>query len=494
MSTNLTAHSPIGLDKLAEINAHSTSEVEQICLTAQAASKQWQQLSIKERATLLEKFRKKLFASRDEIAQLITQEIGKPILQSYMAELYPSLANLKYLIKNSESMLESRNEETPFITKATLAKVTFLPYGVIGIIGTWNYPLLLNLSTIIEALIAGNSVVFKPSELSWMVAQKIQQLFDQAELPKGIFQTVYGGAETGQSLIKSQINKLFFTGSVEVGRQVQTQCAEQGKPAVLELSGNDPFIVRHDAPLSIAAAAAVWGSMLNSGQNCIGTKRILVHQSIYTSFKEKMIAELKKLKMGPGQDWSTTIGPLRREKELIRCEELIQEATQKGAHILLGGKRAQTSYAGHFFEPTLIENINNDMRLWNEDYFGPIALLDSFETDEEAIKKANSNSFGLGGAIFSKDQKRAEQMALQLESGMVTINEVIWPISLPMLPFGGTKASGFGRTRGLEGLREMVYTKTLFARSAKDGFRPHYFQPASKWTSKIPKWMGWFYR
>jgi acyl-CoA reductase-like NAD-dependent aldehyde dehydrogenase len=254
---------------------------------------------------------------------------------------------------------------------------------------------------------------------------------------------------------------------------------------VLELSGNDPFIVRHDAPVALSVKAAVWGSMMNSGQNCVGAKRLLIHEKVYPDFKTLFLKELKKLVLGPPENWETQIGPLRREKELLRCEELIAEAVAAGATVLAGGKRAKQPTEGHFFEPTLLEGITPKMKLWSEDYFGPIALLDSFKTDDEALAKANSNPFGLGGAIFSKNKKRAQVMATQMECGMVTINEVIWPISLPMLPFGGVKASGFGRTRGMEGLHEMVYTKTIFAKSSRNRFRPHYFLPANKWTSKM---------
>lgn len=494
MPSPLLANCPLQLTPLNERTPSTQQDVHLIFEKAQAASAQWQQTSIKKRIQYLKKLKKILYTHKDELAQLITQEIGKPILQSYMAEVYPSLSNLKHLIQKAPEWLQSREEEAPFTAKATLSKITYSPYGIIGIIGTWNYPLLLNLSTITEALMAGNTVIFKPSELSWMVAEKIEHLFKEADFPEGVFQTIYGEAEVGQMLIQGEADKYFFTGSVAVGRKIYSQLAEKGKPVVLELSGNDPLIAREDAPIDLTAKAAIWGAMINAGQNCIGTKRFLIHKSIYAPFKERCLKELNSLVLGPGKNWETQIGPLRREKEVLRCEELIQDALNQGATLLAGGKRATLNYPGHFFEPTLIENIQPSMKLWTEDYFGPIALLNSFETDEEAIEKANSGPLGLSAAIFSKDQKRAEQIASQLSCGTVTLNEVIWPIALPMYPFGGTKASGFGRTRGLEGLLEMVYTKTVFGKSARDRFRPHYFAPANKWTPKIPKWMGWFFK
>ncbi len=461
---------------------------------ARQAAPFWKKKSIRQRASYLKRLRQEFFKARDQMAHTITDEISKPILQSYMAEVFPSLANLKFLIQKGGQWLEPREEETPFFANATLAKVTFSPYGVVAIIGTWNYPLLLNLSTITEALLAGNTVLFKPSELASDVARELDSLFKKADFPDGVFQTVYGDAKVGQALVKADADKYFFTGSAAVGRSIYTELAARGKPCVLELSGNDPLIARHDAPLSLSVKAAVWGSMMNSGQNCIGAKRLLVHEKIVSDFKTLFLKELKKLVLGPPQNWETDLGPLRREKELLRCEELIQDAVTSGAKILAGGKRAQLNTPGSFFEPTLLEGVTPKMKLWTEDYFGPIALLDSFKTDEEAVAKANLNPFGLGGAIFSKNKKAASTMAAQLECGMVTINEVVWPISLPMLPFGGVKESGFGRSRGLEGLREMVYTKTLFGRSSRNQFRPHYFAPANKWTSKIPKFMGWLYR
>jgi len=262
----------------------------------------------------------------------------------------------------------------------------------------------------------------------------------------------------------------------------------------LELSGNDPLIVREDASLPLATKAAIWGSMINAGQNCIGIKRIFVHQSVFEKFKNLLLTEIKKLKCGPGQDWETNIGPLRREKELIHCEELIVDALAKGGKVLFGGKRVPLPHPGHFFEPTLLTDITPNMKIWSEDFFGPMALLDSFSSDEQAIEKANSIPLGLSGAIFSRNMKAAERCASALDGGMVTINEVIWPVALPMFPFGGKKSSGFGRMRGLEGLREMVNVKTVFARSSNGWFRPHYFVPSNKYGSKIVKWMSLFYK
>lgn len=494
MASPLLSINPLTLEIIGEVSVSTQPDVSRCFRRSRQAAAEWNQSKLNERLKLLSRLRKFLFQDRDRLASLLTRETGKPVLQSYMAEVFPSLYNLKYLIRRGPEWLAPRKEHPPFHVSAVKSEIRFEPLGLVAILGTWNYPLLLNLSSITEALIAGNTVIFKPSELSLMTAQFLEELFQKAGFPEGVFQVVYGGPETGQAVLENGPDKVFFTGSVAVGRLIYQKLAAKGIPCVLELSGNDPLIVRSDANLSLAVRAAVWGTMLYSGQNCIGTKRVLVHRSLLDSFKKDFVREIDLLQVGDPNKWETHLGPLRRELELRRCEELVQDAVSKGAEILTGGKRFSTPYPGFYFQPTVLTGIRPEMKVWHEDFFGPIALIDSFNTEEEAAEKANSVPLGLGASVFSGNLRKAEKLASRLKCGMVSINEVFIPVALPMFPFGGTKASGFGRMRGLEGLREMVNVKTFFARSSSKWLRPHYFQKGMKQGGRLPKWIGIFYK
>jgi succinate-semialdehyde dehydrogenase/glutarate-semialdehyde dehydrogenase len=327
--------------------------------------------------------------------------------------------------------------------------------GVVGIISPWNFPWATPLDEVAMALIAGNAVVLKPSELTPLTALKIGEVFNQARLPEGLVEIVTGDGSTGAALVEAGVDKVMFTGSVATGKKVAEAAARHLTPVVLELGGKDAMVVLGDANLENAARAAVWGGFANAGQACASIERCYVHESIAREFTERVVDETRKLKVGPPEGEAVDVGSMTNERQLRIVEEHIQDAVEQGARIETGGHRVENT-EGWFHEPTVVTNVDHSMDLMRDETFGPVLPIMTFKTDDEAVRLANDSIYGLTASVFTSDIGRGRRIAERIDAGTVMINEVVYTHAIAQTPWGGVKQSGYGRTHGKPGLLELV--------------------------------------
>src|SRR5713226_8983224 len=413
----------------------------QILARARAAQACWALLPVRERCKRLGALGERILSSRNSLADAVVAESGKPRVEAPFADIFVALDSAEYFAKNAPRLL--RTERVPHhstAAKAKSGKLTYEPLGVIGIISSWNYPLAIPVSQIIPAVVAGNPVICKTSDFTPHCGALIEKLFADAGFPKDLVTVLQGGGEVGQALIEADPDKVLFTGSVATGRRVAVACAKRLIPTVLELGGKDALLVLADADLDIAASAAVWGSYTNCGQVCLSVERLFVEQSVSDEFAARCVEKTKKLKLGPGSDPATDVGPMIRPQHVQRMVDLIEDAVSRGARVLCGG-HPRVDLGANFFEPTVITNVDSTMKLFQEETFGPILAMQTVENSEEAIARANDSPFALSASVWTRDAARGEAIA--------------------KAPHGGCAASGWGRTHGKAGLHEMVQTKYI---------------------------------
>src|SRR5256885_9538884 len=344
--------------------------------------------------------------------------------------------------------------------KAKSATLSYEPFGVIGIISSWNYPLAIPLGQIIPAVAAGNAVVCKTSEFTPQCGAWIGKLFIDAGFPENLVTIIQGSGEVGQALIDTEPDKVFFTGSVPTGRRVAEACAKRLIPSVLELGGKDAMVVLADADLDIASSAAVWGSYTNCGQVCLSVERLFVERSVSEEFAARCVAKAKKLRLGPGSDPATDVGPLIRPEHVRRMVDLVEDAVGRGAKLLCGG-HPRTDLGPNFFEPTVLLGVDSTMRLFQEETFGPILAIQAVLDATEAVPLANDSPFALSATVWTRDAAQGEALAKRLRASAVMVNDAISYFGIAEAPHGGCGASGWGRTHRKAGLLEMVRTKYI---------------------------------
>jgi succinate-semialdehyde dehydrogenase/glutarate-semialdehyde dehydrogenase len=444
---------------LREFACASDAEVHAAVERARVAQPGWNELGVQRRVAVLREFQRCLHEKKCEIADAITREAGKPRAEALVTEVLVVLDSARFLIENAWRLLQ--DEEIPhgnLVTKAKRGWLVHEPYGVIGIISPWNYPFSIPATETLAALVAGNSVVLKPSELTSSVALELGSLLHAAGVPKDVFQVVVGDGATGAALIHSQINKLVFTGSVATGKRIAAAAAERLLRVVLELGGKDPMLVLDDADVDVASSAAVWGAFVNAGQACLSVERCYVHRSLCEAFLRACVEKTKRLHVGHGQDRETDVGPMIRERQLRVVESHIEDAKSRGARILAGGTRLR-GLGANFYAPTVLADVTHDMRIMREETFGPVLPVMAFDSDEEVVRFANDSEYGLAASVWTRDRARGERIARQIQAGTVMVNDVISCFGISEAPHGGWKASGVGRTHGRFGLEEMVRVK-----------------------------------
>ena len=387
-----------------------------------------------------------------ELAKVATTEMGKALKES-IGEVEKCAWALEFYADNGDSFL---NDEV-LNTDARKSFLTFEPLGVIGSIMPWNFPYWQALRFAAPCLMAGNVIVMKPSRVTMQSGIEIEKAFTESGIPDGIFQTVIGSVDSANHLIDSEVNAVTFTGSTNAGAKVGERSAINLKKCVLELGGSDPFIVLDDAIIEKAAEGAVKGRFINCGQSCVASKRFFVGKNIAKDFIELFIKKASQLKIGDPMLMDTDIGPLSSKEGLETISGIVEDAKQKGAEILLGG--SEIDGKGYFYQPTILTNVKPDMRIAKEETFGPVAPITIVENESEAIKLANNIEFGLGASIWTKDLTKAEKMSRRIESGIVSVNNVV--VSDPRIPFGGIKHSGFGRELSRYGMLEFVNIKSV---------------------------------
>jgi acyl-CoA reductase-like NAD-dependent aldehyde dehydrogenase len=381
------------------------------------------------------------------------REQGKPSAEAHLVEVFPSLEALKHLALHSEDVLRADPIESGVLLFAHKeCRVEYEPIGVILVITPWNYPFSISLIGVATALAAGNTVVLKPAPATSLVGLRVGELFLKAGLPPGVVNVVTTDDSVAGTLLRNPgVSKIVFTGSVGTGKKVMAAAAENLTPVVLELGGKDAAIVCADADLDRAAQGIVWGAFLNAGQTCASVERVYVERPIAQSFVAKVVLLAKALRIG------VDVGPLTLERQRTLVEEHVEDAVAKGASILAGGKRGEGP--GYFYLPTVLTNVNHSMRIMKEETFGPVLPIMEVASLEEAITWANDSPYGLTASAWTKSRKTAARLERSLLAGSVTVNDCASSFGDPDAPWGGFKHSGFGRTHGLAGLREMVQVK-----------------------------------
>lgn len=451
--------SPQTKQTIAEFSCADASEVTAVVDQAWHTFEN-SKLSLQDRLGKILNFRNLVAKQADQIATLISREVGKPLSECYASEISAVLDTCVWLSKNSETLLQTtRIKLANPLARSKKCYIGFEPIGVVGVISPWNFPFSIPTTTILMAVAAGNTVILKPSEKSTLTAIKIAELFQEAGFEPGTVSVVPGDAETGKYLSQSRLGRLILTGSVKAGQGIVEQTASQLTPLTLELGGKDAAIVLPDAPVEFTANGLVWGAFFNNGQACASIERVYLVRGPKTS---KLIHTLenktKQLRVGPPEDRTVDIGPVIDQGQLEKIEDQVRDALSRGARLLTGGKNLD-SLGGYYFEPTVLTDVDHSMKVMKEETFGPVLSIMVVDSIEEAIALANDSDFGLTASVWSASINEAKAIVPKLRVGTVYINECIFSHAAPELPWGGLKKSGIGRSHGQVGLLDLVNCK-----------------------------------
>lgn len=451
-TTTFTSASPLDGRVVGTHPVHGADEVAAAVARARAAAPVWRGLGFSGRKRVLHAWRRAIVADLDGLIDTVRAETGKPRGDARL-EILLALDHLSWSAAHARRTLRRRRVASGVLMLNQTSSLGYVPYGVVGVIGPWNYPVFTPMGSLAYALAAGNAVVFKPSEYTPGVGVWLQRAFVRAGGPAGAFSVVTGFGETGAALCRAGVGKIAFTGSTATGKAVMAACAETLTPVVIEAGGKDALLVDEDADLDAAAEAAVWGAYSNAGQTCIGIERVYAHTAIYDRFVAAVAERTAELRAGA--DEAARLGPLTMPRQADVVRSHVADALARGAVLRVGPVPAD----GSTLQPVLLTDVDEQSSAVREETFGPTLVVNRVASMDEAVEKANAVRYGLSGAVFSK--RRGRDLALRLRGGMIAINAVIAFAAVPALPFGGVGDSGFGRIHGADGLREFTYPQAL---------------------------------
>lgn len=446
---------------IGELPLHSAKDIKEAVDRIREAQKQWADLSFGERGAHLRKMQQHLTKHGEEYAQIIAQDNGKTVKDAYTTEITAAVIAFNYYIKYAARVLRSRRVKgSPFLAFMTRNRLQYVPRGVIGIISPWNYPLSIPIHEILMALMAGNGVIFKAASETQMVGQVIQKVIDAGDLPKDLFVQVNApGRVAGSAFLQAGIDKLFFTGSVPVGKKLMEMAAKNLTPVSLELGGNDAMIVCAEANLKRAANGAIWAGMSNSGQSCAGIERIYVHEEVHDEFVDILRERLQRIRVGDPEADDIHVGAMTTERQMGIVQRMMKDAIAAGAKV--AGESQVDKKIKQAMPATILTDVTHDMEIMREETFGPVLGIMKFSTIQEVIDLANDSTMGLTGSVWTKNRRLGRKIANQLQAGVITINNHLFTHGMANLPWGGFKESSLGRTHGELGLQSMTETRVI---------------------------------
>jgi len=443
---------------ITTVDADDQQSISQKVAVAKIGQGKWAQVPLAERISILKNFAALLQENIQTNAEILSSEVGKP-LQQAINEVNGACARIEWLTNNASAAF---SEEWMVADGPTREKIVYEPLGVICNISAWNYPYLVGTNVFVPALLAGNGVIYKPSELATLTGLQIEKYLYEAGVPENVFQCVVGAKEVGELLLDAGLDGYFFTGSYKTGKYIYQRVSAKMKPCGLELGGKDPLYVADDiSDIKTVAANTADGAFYNNGQSCCAVERIYVHEKVYDAYVEEFVAEVKSYKIGSPATENIYIGALTRKEQPAFLAAQVEDALAKGARVLCGGKRIDSP--GNYFEPTVLVDVTHEMDVMKEESFGPVIGIMKVKDDNEALALMNDSQFGLTAAVFSSNEERAAKLQSQLNAGTVYWN--CCDRVSAALPWSGRNHSGFGSTLSIVGLRAFTQPKAYHLRS-----------------------------
>lgn len=462
-NTTVTLNPATG-EQVAEFTNTDMRKFPAMLSNARRAQSDWAKLSFAQRAKYILRMRRYITDHADELAVTISSENGKSRIDALATEIIPASLAVRWYAKNAARVLKDRQlSRSSWLFFNKQSKIIRVPWGVVGIISPWNYPLSIPFGEVVMALMAGNAVILKVAAVTLSCGKAIEDIVRSAGLPDGLFTHVIGsGGEVSTAMLDHGINKIFFTGSVPTGKKLMAQAASKLTPLSLELGGKDPMIVLDDADLERATNGAAWAGYQNAGQSCGGVERIYVQSGVYQQFVDLLAKKTRAMRHGGDTDFNIDMGAVTTKDQYNTIKSHLASAVKKGAKVVAESKATPSAAkAGNFFPATLVTNVNHKMDLMREETFGPILPVMKFDSIDEAIHLANDCSMGLTASIWTKNTKLAKKLAPQIQAGAITINDHLYTHGLSETPWGGFKESGLGRTHSALGLEEMTQPQVV---------------------------------